>query len=217
MARTDEQFERFIESTRQQLGRLIRKPQPLDMSQTALMVIDMQNHFVHPDGGVYLSASRHIIKRIRRLLDLFHEQNRPVIFTRHEHAPDNSDTGVMDLWWGGSHIYRDTWASEIVDKLKVESDDIIVSKNRYSAFHGTKLQQILEEHSVNQLVITGVMTNLCCETTAREAFMNDYLVYFCLDGTATATEDMHVASIQNLAYGFAYIVTAEDILQQFAG
>ncbi len=217
MARTDEQFERFIESTREQLCRLIRKPQPLDMTHAALMVIDMQNNFVHPDGSVYLSGSRHIIKRIRGLLNLFRNHKRPVIFTRHEHAPDNSDTGVMDLWWSGSHIYRDTWAAEIIDKLTVEESDIIVSKNRYSAFHGTELQEILKQHNVNQLVITGVMTNLCCETTAREAFMNDYLVYFCLDGTATATEDMHVASIQNLAYGFAYIVTAEEILQQFAG
>jgi isochorismate hydrolase len=217
MARTDEQFDRFIESTRQQLGRLIRKPQPLDMSHAALMVIDMQNNFVHPEGSVYLSSSRHIIKRIRRLQDLFHKRNRPVIFTRHQHAPDNSDTGVMDLWWSGSHIYRDTWASEIVDKLEVTGDDITVSKNRYSAFHGTNLREILRQHSVSQLVITGVMTNLCCETTAREAFMNDYLVYFCLDGTTTATEDMHVASIRNLAYGFAYVVTAGEILEQFAG
>lgn len=215
MARTDEQFDRFIANTHEQLGRLIRPAPPLEIGSSALLVIDMQNHFVHPEGGIYLNSSRHIIKRIRRLLDLFRSQGRPVIFTRHEHEPDNSDTGVMDIWWGGSHIYKNTWGAEIIEKLPIAEGDLVVPKNRYSAFHGTGLLEILRERKVTQLLITGVMTNLCCETTARDAFVNDFIVYFCLDGTATATEEMHLASIRNLAYGFAYIVTAEEILKQF--
>lgn len=216
MARTEEQFERFVESTTSQLQRLIRPAPPLDLTHAALLVIDMQNGFVHPDGQMYLPGSRHIIKRIRRLLELFRARQRPVIFTRHEHEPDNSDTGAMDIWWSGSHIYKNTWPAEISEKLQPSDTDSIISKNRYSAFLNTNLDEVLAAADVRQVVISGVMTNLCCETTARDAFMRDYLVWFCIDGTATATEEMHLASLRNLAYGFSYLVTVDEILRQFA-
>lgn len=215
MGLTEEQFDHFIESVQKELARLIRKAPPLQMEKAALLVIDMQNQFVHPDGDLYLNGSRHIIKRIVRLTRLFREQKRPVIYTRHEHATDNSDLGMMDAWWSGAHIFKGTWNSEIIEKLTPEAGDIIVSKNRYSAFLGTNLQEILQQHEVSQLVITGVMTNLCCETTAREAFMRDYAVYFCLDGTTTISDEMARGTLQNLAYGFAYIVAAGEILDQF--
>ncbi len=215
MARTDEQYEQFIESALDQLRRSIRPTPPFDIKQAALLVIDMQNFFVHPDGNAYLSGSRHIRKRIRRLIDLFHSHDRPVIFTRHEHEPDNSDTGLMDLWWKGNHIYKNTWAAEITDKLPRRKDDMIISKNRYSAFYNTDLKEILKEQSVDHVLITGVMTNLCCETTARDAFMHDIKVFFCIDGTTTISEEMHLATIGNLAFGFAWIVTAADIVDQF--
>ncbi|MFH2054613.1 MAG: isochorismatase family protein [bacterium] len=215
MARTEEQFDRFIERTQADLARLIRKAPPLDMSKAALLVIDMQNQFAHPDGEIYLNESRHLVKRIVRLCNLFREQQRPVIYTRHQHAADNSDLGMMDTWWSGSHIFAGSWNSEIIEKLTPQATDIMISKNRYSAFLGTNLEQMLKEHAVSELVITGVMTNLCCETTAREAFMRDYAVYFCLDGTTTISEEMARGTIQNLAYGFAYIVTAAQILAQF--
>jgi isochorismate hydrolase len=215
MARTEEQFERFIERTQQDLTRLIREAPPLEMGSAALLVIDMQNQFVHPDGELYLTSSRHVIKRIVRLAKLFREQERPVIYTRHEHDPNRSDLGMMDAWWSGAHIFKGTWNAEVIEKLAPQPGDTIISKNRYSAFLGTHLDQLLKDHGVSQLVITGVMTNLCCETTARDAFMRDYAVYFCLDGTTTISEEMGRGSIQNLAYGFAYIVTAAQILEQF--
>ena len=175
----------------------------------------MQNQFVRPDGDLYLTSSRHVIKRIVRLAKLFREQDRPVIYTRHEHEPDKSDLGMMATWWSGSHIFKDSWSAEVIEKLAPQPHDTVISKNRYSAFLGTNLDQLLKDQGVSRLVITGVMTNLCCETTAREAFMRDYAVYFCLDGTTTISEEMGRSSIQNLAYGFAYIVTAAQILEQF--
>lgn len=216
MAKTEEQFERFIERTQQDLARLIREAPPLQIEKAALLVIDMQNHFAHPDGDLYLNESRHIVKRIVRLANLFRDKKRPVIFTQHQHAADKSDLGMMDKWWSGKHIFEGTWGSEIVEKLTPQENDIVLPKNRYSAFLGTDLEQILSENDVAELVIVGVMTNLCCETTARAAFMRDYAVYFCLDGTTTISEEMARGTIQNLAYGFAYIVTAGQILTQFA-
>jgi nicotinamidase-related amidase len=214
MARDEEQFDRFIETSQEQLARLIRKPPPLELDKAALLIIDMQNQFCDPKGDLYLNGSRHIIKRIRRLAMLFRENKRPVIYTRHQHEPDGSDLGVMDLWWSGSHIYRNAWNSEIIEKLAPEEGDLVIVKNRYSAFHGTDLDDILRQNDVGQLVITGVMTNLCCETTARDAFMLDYLVYFCIDGTTTISDDMALGTMRNLAYGFAYIVIAAAILNQ---
>jgi nicotinamidase-related amidase len=215
MARTADQFERFIERTYEQLGRSLRAAPPLEVSRAALLVIDMQNQFVHPDGDLYLPGSRHIVKRIRRLVDMFHDRKRPVIYTRHEHAPDGSDLGMMDAWWSGAHIYQGSWNAEILDKLAPLEGDQIISKNRYNGFHGTNLDTLLKGQKVEQVVITGVMTNLCCESTARDAFMRDYAVYFCLDGTATISDELALCSIQNLAYGFAYIVKAGEIADSF--
>ena len=82
-----------------------------------------------------------------------------------------------------------------------------IIKNQYDAFYKTKLDQILKNIKIEQIVITGVITHLCCETTARSAFVHGYKVFFPIDGSATYNEDIHIASLINLGHGFANIVT----------
>ena len=98
----------------------------------------------------------------------------------------------------------------VVRDLTAAPDDAIVDKTPYSAFFGTDLEDKLRLEGVEDLIMCGVMTNLCCETTARDAFVRDYRVFFVADATAASNDDLHVASLKNLAYGFAYIVTTED-------
>ena len=85
-------------------------------------------------------------------------------------------------------------------------------KHRYSAFYNTDLETVLRCLKVEDLVIAGVMTNMCCESTARDAYYRDYRVFFPADGTGTINEDMHLASLLNLAYGFALVTTSEAIV-----
>lgn len=87
----------------------------------------------------------------------------------------------------------------------------LTNKDRYDAFLHTDLEAILRNAKISTVVITGTMTNLCCETTARSAFNRDFRVYFPTDGNATLTAEMHEASVLNLQYGFAQITTIDDL------
>jgi isochorismate hydrolase len=97
--------------------------------------------------------------------------------------------------------------------MKTESKDIVLPKKRYSAFYETDLEKILRSKGIQDLIISGVMTNLCCETTARDAFMRDYRVFFLIDGTATGKDDHHLAALKNLGFGFAYLITCDELIQ----
>lgn len=87
----------------------------------------------------------------------------------------------------------------------------VVLKHRYSAFFNTDLDTILRCCRIGDLVISGVMTNMCCESTTRDAYARDYRTFFLADGTGTINEEMHVASLLNLAYGFSYVTSIEKI------
>lgn len=82
----------------------------------------------------------------------------------------------------------------------------MVEKNTYSAFRNTRLEEKLLEMGAKEVIVTGVMTNLCCETTAREAFVRGFRVFFSADATATSDSELHEAALKNLAYGFAYLL-----------
>jgi isochorismate hydrolase len=104
----------------------------------------------------------------------------------------------------------------LLDALEPDQCGEIIDKSRYDAFFGTDLDERLRHLDVNDIVICGVLTNCCCETTAREAFVRDYRVFFVADATATINVELHLASLKNLAYGFAYIVNTEDICQSLS-
>lgn len=84
-------------------------------------------------------------------------------------------------------------------------------KHTYSAFYDTDLDSYLKQREKTEVIITGVMTNCCCETTAREAFIRGYRVFFSTDATATTNEDLHTCSLKTLAFGFAYLVDIDSL------
>ncbi len=181
-----------------------------DPERSALLVIDCQNYFVaHPEPeGVP------ILPRIRMLIDAFHAAGRPIFFTQHMHKADGSDLGILGEWWE-ENIVEGTPESELHHSLGVAPDDFLIRKNRYNAFLGTDLDDLLRREGVRDIVITGVMTNLCCETTARHAFCRDYRVFLPADANGTASEEMHIASLINLGFGFATILKTSDVLESF--
>jgi len=91
----------------------------------------------------------------------------------------------------------------------------LIIKSQYDAFYDTNLHEILRKNNIEQVIITGVMTHLCCETTARSAFIRGYNVFFPIDGTATYNEDFHNATLTNLAHGFANITLINNLMQVF--
>jgi len=175
-----------------------------DTDQTALLVIDMQEYF--------RSMVRDIIPTLKRLIGACRESEIPVIYTQHGHDDPSQDGGMLGEWWGDL-ILTGTERAQIIPEIGPLPGETVVPKNTYSAFHGTDLEMHLKENEVENVLVSGVMTNLCCETTARDAFVRDFRVFFLADGTATAGDDYHLATLKNLAYGFAYVLTCDEVIE----
>ena len=175
--------------------------------RSALLVIDMQRYFAEETSHAFVPSSRAIIPGMVRLAGAFRDAGRPVLLTRHFNTP--SEAGLMMEWWGDILDLHDP-LSEIIDEL--DGMGAVIAKSRYDAFIGTDLESRLSSMDVDTVVIVGVMTHLCCESTARSAFMKDLKVFFAVDGNATYNRDLHTGSLRNLAHGFATPVLVEDII-----
>ncbi|KAL6192322.1 hypothetical protein ACLB2K_033413 [Fragaria x ananassa] len=173
-----------------------RNPNP---KAAVLLVIDMQNYFS--------ILAKPILQNLLTTIRLCRRASIPVIFARHcQKSP--SDYGMLDEWWNGDLILDGTPESQLMPELDDvrAHQDHVVDKNTYSAFRGTGLEEYLKERGIEEVIVTGVMTNLCCETTARDAFVRGFRVFFSTDATATENEELQEATLKNLAYGFAYLV-----------
>ncbi len=184
----------------------------LDRKKCALLVIDMQEHFLDPGSASFICGGPAVVPGLKALVAAFRKAGRPVIYTRHVHHPDGIDAGIMKWWWEGMCV-EGTPESEMIPALKPLKREKVVLKHRYSAFFDTDLDTVLRCLKIQDLVITGVMTNMCCETTTRDAYCRDYRTFFLADGTATINEEMHMASLLNLSYGFSYITTVQEMLR----
>jgi nicotinamidase-related amidase len=118
-------------------------------------------------------------------------------------------------WWDGDKMERDSASWQIIDRFNT-SNKIIIDKNQYSAFFKTNLDALLKEENIKDVIVTGVMTNCCCETTARDAFMHGYRVFFINDATTTTNEELHLATLKNLSFGFARVQNTQDIINDIA-
>ena len=179
-----------------------------EIENSALLILDMQNVFLSPSSHAYIPSSKVIIPIINSLIKYFENHHRPIFFTRHITSEDEHD--LMLKWWE-SPISLDDPLSSISTDLNIGSSEILI-KNKYSAFINTNLEQILKKKSIKQVLITGVMSHLCCESTAREAFMRNFEVFYIIDGTATYTELLHKGTMFALVHGFAECLTAKDVV-----
>jgi len=185
----------------------------LNPAASALLVVDMQRFFMDAGSPTFTPGGPAIISTLKRLIAAFRDAERPVLFTQHVHHPDDLDSGIMGWWWQGKCL-EGTEASEIHHELAPLPGEKVVIKHRYSAFYNTDLETVLRCLRVEDLVVAGIMTNLCCESTARDAYYRDHRVFVPADGTATINEDMHLASLLNLAFGFAFVTTCDVITAQ---
>jgi len=186
---------------------------PFRSDEAALFVIDAQRYFFDRESPAFLPASAIILPHLETLCSAFRRWKRPVYFSRQAPSP-NDDPGLMGRWWKHA-VYDGEPLAEIIPSLLPEDSNNVFAKTKYSAFTGTDLENRLRSSGIEQVVIAGVLTHLCCETTAREAFMRDFEVFFVLDATASRSEDLHVAGLKTLADGFARIVTTKEILSCF--
>jgi nicotinamidase-related amidase len=175
---------------------------------TALLAIDMERYFTDPSSHAYVPGSEAVLEGTGRLARAFSERDLPVVFTRHANTPENA--GMLARWWDDLILEGSPLAalSPAVDPAV----GTVLPKTQYDAFHGTGLEDMLRERRVERLVVAGVVTHLCCETTARSAFVRGFEVTFPVDATASYGEDHHLATLLNLGHGFAALGFVEDVL-----
>lgn len=195
-------------------------PIEFDPSRTALINVDVQRCFVE---GTPLAADRgpELVQRINELTASCRAAGMAVIHTRGWMRADGSNLGVMRelvppfivaLYTEGAP------SAELHDALDVAPTDIVLDKPRYGAFHGTDLEMILRSRGVDTIIVSGIATNICCETTAREAAQRDFRVIFLSDGTATkemngvSAEELQRSTCASLGMVFARIATIAEVI-----
>jgi nicotinamidase-related amidase len=176
--------------------------------KAALLVLDMQNYFLDPASHAFTPSAPAIIPNIRKLILMARRQNMEIIFTRH--VNDTSNAGRIDKWW--KDMIRDgSREAEIFETVRLY-DCKIITKNQYDAFYNTDLEGYLHSKKIEQVIISGLLANLCCETTARSAFIRGFEVFFPVDATAAYNRDFHVSTFRNIGFGFCPIIKTSELI-----
>ena len=187
-----------------------KKTLQIQENYIALLVCDMQNFFLNQSSHAYIPSSNAIIPNINALIDVFLRFESPIIFTVHHNNIGNAS--MMKKWWKDL-IPENSYESEISEKINTKNA-VILEKHQYDAFYNTNLEEILNEKNIQQLVVCGVMTNLCCETTVRSAFCKGFEVFFPIDATAAYNYKFHLATFQNLAFGFTPPILTNELIEE---
>ena len=197
----------------------------IDPARTALLVVDLQRCFVDgspvaaPDGPA-------VLRRLNQLAAYCRQRGIRVIHTRHVVRPDHSNAGLLAevVPAVAQGVIDDgSVSAELHPELDVVPGDIIVAKPRFGAFHGTDLETILRAAGIGTLIIGGIATNMCVETTAREAAAREFRVLFLRDGTATfampdaglgpaSAEEIQRVTCNTIAFGFGEVLDVHDVI-----
>lgn len=152
--------------------------------ESALLIADMIVDFVRPDGKLYVPGIEGIVPVIAELVAGAREAGAPVIYVNDAHDPDDTE---FEQW--GPHAIAGTPGADVVGELAPAEGDHVLVKKRYSAFHGTRLDELLERLGIEHLVIVGTVTNICVMVSAIEALMRGYRVTIPRDAVIALSEE----------------------------
>ena len=192
----------------------------LDAKRTALLVIDMQNAFVAPGAPIEVPAARAIVAPINRLAAALRKRGVPVIWVMHQNKKDGKDwADFFETFVAPGKREQAAGALEAGSKLhalwpelEAAPEDQRVPKNRYSAFIKGDFHEKLKQRGIDTLLIAGTKTNVCCESTARDAMMLDFKVVLLSDCTAALSDDEQRATLENVIQQFGDVRTADEAL-----
>jgi len=194
---------------------------------TALVVIDMQNDFIAKDGliareGRDVSQAEAMAQELPKLLKTAREAGVFVVFVRNVYTTDNNFY-LSDVWLEQAARKRNggytripvcgenSWSGDFYGDVRPLPGEPIVTKHRYSAFYNTDLDTILRANGIRTVVLTGVVTNVCVETSAREAFVRDYYVAVVKDGTAAYSQADHDMTLSNIDRFFGEVTSIAEL------
>jgi ureidoacrylate peracid hydrolase len=207
-----------------------------DISKSALIIVDMQNDFVHPEGGfahlarempeakIDMQSLMATIPQVKRLADAFRRAGRPVVYVAQVLKPDYSDAQFP--YWRlplppsrGNHtfIVEGTWGAQIVDDLKPREGEHLIAKKGFGGFANTPLDTILRNMGVTTCVVSGVTTCVCVSTTVRGGVEHNYRMILVRDAVAEVNRATHEAELETMDRVFADVKTADDVVAMLAG
>jgi isochorismate hydrolase len=179
------------------------------VENSVLLVVDMQNFFIDTNSHAYVPSSPVVVDHIIQLVDIYRRKGRPVVFTYFGVIDDEADP--IGRWWNDS-VKDGSFESEFRSDLSPQVQEKVVRKNSYSCFYQTDLEDYLREIGTRQVIVSGVLTNLCCEMAGRESFVRGFEVFSVIDAMATYCEDAHLSGLRNMTYGFATPICTRDIV-----
>jgi nicotinamidase/pyrazinamidase len=165
------------------------------MAKAALLVADMLNDFLDPQGALYMGPqAREIIPFVAQKITAFRTRGGVVIFICDAHAPDDREFRYFP-----PHAVKGTWGAEVIPELAPTSSDLRVEKTRYSAFAGTELEDLLKREEVTEVEVVGVCTSICVLETVKELFDRDIPALVYQQGVADFDPEAHAFALKQMA------------------
>jgi len=219
------------------MAKLNARPEPVevDFEKSAVVVVDMQNAFASKGGmldlaGLDISGAPAVVESIRTIVEAARAAGVPLVYLQVGYKADLSDSGGPESpnWHKelgirmmncrpelkGKLVTLGTWDFDIVDELKPRAGDLVIVKTRYSGFARTELDAELRQRGIRYLFFTGIATNVCVESTLRDAYFLDYWPVLITDAAmAAGTPALHDATVQNVENFFGWTMTAAELIQ----
>lgn len=196
----------------------------LDARRCALVVVDMQNAFVAEGlSPLEVPVAREIVPTINRLAATLRAAGGQVVWVQNVVVDDASWSVYLDHFMTPERrasivrlLERGNYGHALYPELKTAAGDLFVEKTRYSAFlqASSNLDEMLRSREIDTVVIVGTVTNICCESSARDAMMLNYKVVFVSDGNAALSDDAHNATLATLMQICADVMSADDVLER---
>jgi len=195
----------------------------LDMCRTAHVVVDLQNGFMESGAPVEVPVAREIVPNVNSILAAVRRRGGRNVFLRM--TVDSDSRSSWSNWFAHMHtpqggaavaeaFARNAHYWQLWPRLDVVGSDHIIEKTRFGAFvpGASGLHELLQSHGIDTLIITGTLSNCCCESTARDAMQMNYKVIFVSDATAALTDAAHGATLENMAMLFADVMTTDELI-----
>ena len=197
----------------------------LGRDKTALVVVDMQNSYCRSGGKIEklgfpyerLAAAE---PGCKRMVAASRQAGVPVIYTQYVYQSDFKDGGfiVNEIMPGLKDVglcELGSWDAEIIDSLTPEPGDMVVQKNRPSAFYSTQLESVLAAMKIRSLVFCGVTTNMCVETTVRDASQRDFRCFVVSDAVGEVDDDRAEVALTTMGFFFGRVLTGDEVLESW--
>ncbi len=183
----------------------------INLPESALLVVDVQEYFFNPESSAHIAFSGAIIGNILKSIEFLRGRNRPIIFTRHAEKRDSPEFPKNRTW--RSRLFEDMPESNFYRELPINCADKILIKNTFSAFHGNDLESFLKSRGVRFVFMVGVNTHICIESSARDAFDCGFLPVILADACASWKAEQHLRSLKNISDGIGWITDCSQLME----